>query len=125
MGRPDLTHSGLPFLLVDRAVPFLLQYGRDMGMTMALSRGPLLAERDLKTILSSQMQQQAIAFRLLPEQRCLPEGQLGDESSLIRLPIPGFSGWDWILPQRKDKVWTSDALRRPSCRTAAGLLLPN
>lgn len=56
-------------------------------MTLALSRGPLLAERDLKTILSSQMQQRAIAFRLLPEQRCLAEGQLGNESNLTRLPI--------------------------------------
>lgn len=94
-------------------------------MTLALSRGPLLAERDLKTILSSQMQQRAIAFRLLPEQRCLTEGQLGNEPNLTRLPIPGFPGRDWIPLQHKDKVWTSEALRRPSYRAAADLLFLN
>lgn len=95
-------------------------------MTLALSRGPLLAERDLKTILSSQMQQWAIAFRLLPEQRCLAEGQLGNESNLTRLPInPRLSRVELDPPQHKDKVWTSEALRRPSYRAAAGLLFLN
>lgn len=85
MGRHDLTQ---PFLLVGNCPSaFPSPVWPRHGMTLALSRRPLLAERDLKTILSSQMQQRAIAFRLLPEQRCLAEGQLGNESNLTRLPI--------------------------------------
>lgn len=34
--RHDPTHSALPFFLVDRASPFLLQHNLVMGVTMAL-----------------------------------------------------------------------------------------